>query len=161
MTRLLSISILILIALSIFALLRLHDRATLPGYANDFSSPPLLTRPELAYLDAKLSLFREQGGAHIIIAIYPLLPREPLEMFTATQAHEWGVGEKGKNNGVVLFIFRRERKVRIEVGYGLEEKLTDLRARRIIEERIAPEFKRGRYARGLEDGVAAIMETLQ
>ncbi|HET8710310.1 MAG TPA: TPM domain-containing protein, partial [Spongiibacteraceae bacterium] len=73
----------------------------------------------------------------------------------------WGIGEKGKNNGVLLIVAQAERKVRIEVGYGLEGTLTDALSANIINTVIVPQFRTGQFATGVEQGAQAIMQVLR
>lgn len=74
---------------------------------------------------------------------------------------EWGVGQKEKDNGAILFVFTEDRQMRIEVGYGLEATLTDAQSKRITSTIIKPEFKNGDYAAGVEKGVDAIIATVR
>jgi len=76
-------------------------------------------------------------------------------------AERWKIGRKGFDNGAILVIARDDRKVRIEVGYGLEGRLTDLTAGRIIRDRIVPEFRAGRFDRGVLNGVVALTEVVR
>jgi uncharacterized protein len=76
-------------------------------------------------------------------------------------AERWKIGRKGLDNGAILVIARDDRKVRIEVGYGLEGRLTDLTAGRIIRDRIVPEFRAGRFDQGVLNGVVALTEVVR
>ena len=88
----------------------------------------------------------------------PSLPEgEVLEDFTVRTAQAWRAGEKKLDNGAVLFVFVKDRKLRIEVGYGLEGALPDALARRIIDQEIVPAFRAGNPAAGLEAWVDAMM----
>lgn len=101
-------------------------------------------------------------GAQMVVAIFPSLEGENLEDVSIRLAERWRVGQKSLDNGVILVVFVRDRKVRMEVGYGLEGVITDAVAGRIIREVIAPRFGEGRYAAGLEaaaDAVFARVET--
>jgi uncharacterized protein len=80
-----------------------------------------------------------------------------IEDYTQRVAENWRVGQKDKNNGAVLFVFIQDRKMRIEVGYGLEGVIPDALAKRIIENEIKPHFKNGDYAGGLDAGVSAML----
>jgi uncharacterized protein len=93
----------------------------------------------------------------VVVAIFPELPSPSLEDFTIRTAQAWRAGRKKLANGVVLFVFVKDRKVRIEVGYGLEGALPDITAKRIIDEQIVPRFRAGDYAGGVEAAVDAIM----
>jgi uncharacterized protein len=76
-------------------------------------------------------------------------------------AERWKIGRKGLDNGAIMVIARDDRKVRIEVGYGLEGRLTDLTAGRIIRDRIVPEFRAGRFDQGVLNGVVALTEVVR
>ena len=135
-------------------------RARLPArpthYFNDYAG--LASRDTAARLDAKLQRFAEETSTQILVAVMPALPEgEVLEDFTVRTAQAWRAGEKKLDNGAVLFVFVKDRKLRIEVGYGLEGPLPDALARRIIDEAIVPAFRAGNPDAGLEAGVDAMM----
>lgn len=109
-------------------------------------------------LDAKLRAFDEQTSNQVVVAIFPQLPSASLEDFTVRTAQSWRAGRQKLDNGVVLFVFVAERRVRLEVGYGLEGALPDALTKRIIEEEITPRFRAGDPAAGLEAGVDAILK---
>ena len=92
-----------------------------------------------------------------MVAVFPELPSPSLEDFTVRTAQAWKVGRKELDNGAVLFVFVKDRKMRIEVGYGLEGALPDVTAKRIIEDTIGPHFREGQFAAGLDAGVDAMM----
>ena len=92
----------------------------------------------------------------MVIAIFPSLEGESLEDVSIRLAEQWKVGRKGVDNGVVLVVFLKERKLRIEVGYGLEPVITDIVSAAIIRDAIAPRFREQRYAAGLEGAVDAV-----
>src|SRR4029434_7530579 len=91
------------------------------------------------------------------VAIFPSLEGESLEDFSIRLATAWKVGRKGKDNGVLLLIFKDDRAIRIEAGYGLEGALPDAVSKSIIETKIIPEFRRGDFHAGIFSGVDAIM----
>jgi uncharacterized protein len=97
----------------------------------------------------------------MVIALFPSLEGESLEDYSIRLAQRWRIGQKGLDNGLILLVFRDERKVRVEVGYGLEPTITDIVASQIIRERIAPRFREGRYAAGLEAAVAGVFERIE
>jgi len=121
----------------------------------------LLTREEIAGLEEKLKGFEVSDSTQIAILIIPSLEGEVLEDFSGRVAEAWRLGQKGRDNGVLLFTAMRERQVRIEVGYGLEATLTDARSRRIIENEIVPNFRNQQYYQGVEAGVDAIIQTVR
>jgi uncharacterized protein len=95
-------------------------------------------------------------GAQVVVAVFPSLEGESLEDFSIKVAEKWRVGQKGLDDGAIMLVFLKERKVRIEVGYGLEGAIPDIEAARIIRETIAPHFREGRYDLGLEAAARAI-----
>ena len=97
----------------------------------------------------------------VAVLILPSLEGEPLESFSHRVGTTWKLGQKGTDNGVLLLIALRERKVRIEVGYGLEGTLTDLRSAHIIRQEIVPRFRSGDLPGGIAAGVQAILDTIE
>jgi TonB family protein len=110
----------------------------------------VLTPQESATLEAKLRSLRDSKAAEAIVYIAPAVPESVvMEELTLRSANAWGIGDAATDNGVAVFVFMRDRKIRIEVGRGLESRISDAAARAIIEERLAPAFREGRYAAGL------------
>ena len=110
-------------------------------------------------LDRRLADFERQTSNELLVVIDAKLPEGTfLEEYTVKCAQAWGVGSKEKDNGIVLFVFIQDRKLRIEVGYGLEGALPDGVAKLIIENEIKPAFKAGNYAAGVERGIDAIIK---
>ncbi len=107
-------------------------------------------------LEDRLMQLNLQHKLQIGVAIFPSLEGESLEDVSLRIAEAWRPGFKGKDDGVLLTVFMQERKIRIEVGYGLEGKLTDATSARIIREQLAPEFRAGDVAGGLRAAVDAI-----
>ena len=97
----------------------------------------------------------------IVVLTVQTLDNTSIEEYAVSVFEAWKLGQKGKDNGVLVVIVPRERKMRIEVGYGLEGKLTDIAANRIIRNVMAPDFKQNNFDRGVEEGVKAIIATLQ
>jgi uncharacterized protein len=110
-----------------------------------------------ARLDDRLRAFETRTGHAVYVSIFPKLPSASLEEFTVRTATAWRIGRKGLDDGVILFAFVADRKLRIEVGYGLEADIPDAVAHRILEERITPELKAGRTDAAFEAGVTAIL----
>jgi uncharacterized protein len=127
----------------------------LRGHVNDYAA--LLSPATVQELEQRLSDFERSDSTQIVVLIIPTLSGENLEEFSIKVAENWKIGQKGVDNGVVLLIVKEERKVRIEVGRGLEGMLTDLVSGRIIRNEIAPSFKRGDFDGGVAAGVAALM----
>jgi uncharacterized protein len=96
-----------------------------------------------ADLDGRLESYQRSSGHQVIVWIGRTLPNQVLEEWAARTFAAWAVGRRGLDDGVVIFVFAEDRKVRIEVGYGLEDRLTDLRAARIIREEMVPRLRAG------------------
>lgn len=128
-------------------------------YVNDYAG--ILNPNVRQSLERRLQAFEEQTSNQILIAIFPSLEGESLEDVSIRLADQWKMGQKGRDNGVLLLIFKEDRKLRIEVGYGLEGVLTDALSKSIILNEIVPFFKQGDYSGGVQSGVAAIMKATQ
>jgi uncharacterized protein len=112
----------------------------------------ILTR-ELAELEAKTS-------RQLVVVTVKSLQGRSIEDYGVRLGRAWQIGQKGKNNGVLLIVAPNERKVRIEVGYGLEGELTDAVAKLIIEQRILPNFRQGNMAGGVVAGTDEVIQVL-
>jgi uncharacterized protein len=111
-------------------------------------------------LSAKLEAHENATGNQLVVVTLKDLQGYPIEDFGYQLARHWGIGQKGKNNGVLLIIAPNERKIRIEVGYGLEGELTDAISSNIITTQISPPFKRGQFDEGVDAGASAIIDAL-
>ena len=118
----------------------------------------VLAAPERQALEESLAAFERETSNQIVIAVFASLEGQSLEDFTWRLAESWKVGQKNKNNGVLLAVFMKDRKSRIEVGYGLEGVLPDGLCARILRNELAPHFKEGDYAGGLKAAVTAIQQ---
>jgi uncharacterized protein len=104
---------------------------------------------------------RERGSSNqIVVAIFRSLEGESLEDYSVRLAQSWRIGRKGLDNGVVFLIFVNDRKMRIEVGYGLESNLTDAVSSSILRDVVAPRFREGRLADGISAGLDAIDQAI-
>lgn len=117
----------------------------------------LLQPGQAEALNQKLRDFEQQSGAQFIIYTFPSLEGESVEDFTIRCAQAWKVGQKKYDNGLILFVFVAEKKIRIEVGYGLEGTMTDAFSSRVIRQYMAPHFQTNDWAGGLDAGADAIM----
>ena len=135
------------------------DVPPLRGHVNDYAA--LLTPQVAAQLERQLTEFERSDSTQVVVLTVPTLAGENLEEFSIKVAEAWKVGQKGLDNGAILLVAKQERKVRIEVGRGLEGKLTDLVSGRIIRGEIAPSFKAGDFDRGIVAGVSAIEATVR
>jgi uncharacterized protein len=118
----------------------------------------VVSRATAQRLDAKLAEFERQTSNQVLVVIYPKMQSDSsIEDYTYRVAEQWRVGGKGRNNGVVLFVFPRDRKMFMQVGYGLEGALPDALAKQIIQREITPRFRNGDYDGGLTAAVDAII----
>ncbi|WP_336963552.1 TPM domain-containing protein [Sphingobium aquiterrae] len=111
-------------------------------------------------LTAKLSALARQSGRQVVVATIPDLEGYEIDDYGYRLGRAWGIGDKQKNDGALLIVAPHERKVRIEVGYGLEGILTDALSSRIIRNEITPRFKAGDMAGGISAGAEAIATLL-
>jgi len=120
----------------------------------------LLAPDVLSRLSQKLTAYSQQNGTQVVVVTLPTLSGYPIEYYGYQLGRHWGIGQKGKNNGVLLIVDSGEKRIRIEVGYGLEGTLTDAQSFLIIHNVIAPRFRRGDYAGGITAGTDAILAVL-
>src|SRR3990167_7558051 len=120
----------------------------------------LLDAQTEARLTQLLAAHEQASGEQVVVVTLPNLQGVAIEDYGYQLGRHWGIGQKGKDNGALLLVARDERKLRIEVGYGLEGRLTDAQASVIINQVITPAFKSGDYAQGISDGVTAILQVL-
>jgi uncharacterized protein len=125
-------------------------------YFNDYAGivPPTVA----GQLNQQLEQLERDTSNQILVATYPRMQSESsVEDYTVRVAQAWGVGQKGQNNGAVLFVFVQDRQMFIQVGYGLEGSLPDGLCHLIVENELKPRFRQGDYAGGLKAGVAAMI----
>jgi uncharacterized protein len=108
-------------------------------------------------LETKLADWEARTTNQLAVLIVPTTQPEPIEAYSIRVAEKWQIGHKGKDNGVLLLVAKNDKKMRIEAGYGLEGTLTDVTSRRIIAESIAPLFRDGKFAAGIDAGVDRII----
>ena len=140
-------------AVLLFAPQRLEVPAN-QGWVTDLGG--MLTPAEEKSLESLMESYRSGTTHEIALLTIPSLEGDALERFSLEVARTWGLGGVEAKNGALLLVSRDDRKMRIEVGRGLEGNLTDSISGRIIRDVIAPEFKRERYGTGLREGIVAI-----
>ena len=119
-----------------------------------------LSAAEVAGLDGKLAAWEQQSGNQLVVLIVPSTKPEPIETYSIRVADAWKIGRKGQDNGALLVVAKDDKKLRIEVGYGLEGVLTDATSRRIIAETIAPLLRQNQFAQGIAAGVDQIISVV-
>jgi uncharacterized protein len=131
----------------------------LAGRVNDLAD--VLTTDTRAGLESALADLERTDSTQVVVLTMKSIEEEPIEEFGIRLAEQWKIGQKGLDNGAILILALAERKVRIEVGRGLEGKLTDLMAGRIIRNEIIPRFREGDFDGGVRAGVNAIIATVK
>ncbi|MCJ7453779.1 MAG: YgcG family protein [Steroidobacteraceae bacterium] len=120
-----------------------------------------LTPDQVAALDSKLSAFESAKGSQVAVLVVPTTLPEEIEQYAIRVADAWKLGRKGVDDGAILLVAHDDRKVRIEVGYGLEGVLPDATANRIIDEDIVPRFRNGDYYGGIDTGVDRMVQVIE
>ena len=151
-TLLLLIAWLVCLVPSAFGL----DIPKLQGYVNDYAG--MISPETKTGLEAELKNFEATDSTQIVVLTIPSLQGEDLEGFSIKVAEAWKIGQKVKDNGVIFLVAKEDKKMRIEVGRGLEGRLTDLMAGRIIDLVVKPRFKRGDFDGGFTAGIQAIID---
>ena len=121
----------------------------------------LLTADATQQLTRLLEQHEQETGNQIVVVTLSSLQNETIEDYGYRLGRHWGIGQAERNNGVLLIVAADDRKVRIEVGYGLEGTLTDARSNGIIQQVILPQFRNNHYSEGILLGAQAIIGTLQ
>jgi uncharacterized protein len=129
------------------------------GRVSDYAN--LLSPGAVARIDAKIAAHETQSSDQIAVAIFPSLDGESLEDFSIRLAEQWKIGSKEHDNGVILLVFVQDRQMRLEVGYGLEGRLTDALSSRILRSVLTPHFREGDFDGGVESAVDAIIEIIR
>lgn len=136
----------------------------------DVAVPPLtgrvvdltgtLSADQAAALEQKLKTFEDRKGSQLAVLIVPTTQPETIEQYSLRVAEQWKLGRKKVDDGALLLIAKNDRKLRIEVGYGLEGVLNDATSKRIIDEIITPKFRSGDFAGGISDGADRILKVI-
>jgi len=143
--------------------------AAVPARA-DVPVPPLtgrvvdrtatLSADQTAALEQKLKDFEERKGSQVAVLIVPTTQPETIEQFSLRVVEQWKLGRRKVDDGALLLVAKDDRRLRIEVGYGLEGALNDATARRIVDEVITPKFRTGDFAGGIADGVDRMLRVI-
>lgn len=128
------------------------------GYVNDFAG--VISSSDERAIEATAASLKKNGEIELSVVTIPSLEGESIESYSIGLAESWGVGVKGKDTGVILLLAVEDRKVRIEVGYGLEGDLPDGLVGRILDEHVIPDFKNNNFSAGLLKGSNSIAATL-
>jgi uncharacterized protein len=136
----------------------------------DVAVPPLtgrvvdltgtLSSDEIAVQTQRLMDLDRRKGSQVAVLIVPTTQPETIEQYSLRVAEAWKIGRRKIDDGALLVVAMNDHKIRIEVGYGLEGALTDVTARRIIDEVIAPRFRTGDFAGGIDAGITRIISVI-
>lgn len=159
----------VLLTLHFFATGQTLDKEGIPDVptpfrlVNDFAS--MLSSENKEALESKLLAYNDSTSTQIYIVSVETIGDYSIEDFALRLGRKWGIGQKDKNNGILILISKNDRKVDIEVGYGLESYVTDYDSKHIIDELIVPAFKQNNYYKGLDDAtdrlIGLILGTFQ
>jgi uncharacterized protein len=155
-----------LISATLIALVSLSSRAAeiIPpkpsSYFNDYAG--VVSKDAAHRFNEQLAQFERETSDQIVVAVFPKMQSDSsVDDYTQRVAQSWGVGQKDKRNGAVLFVFIEDRKMFIQVGYGLEGALPDITAFDITEYHIKPRFRNGDYEGGLATGIDLICKAIR
>jgi uncharacterized protein len=143
-----------------FAFAALADVAVPPLTGRVVDKTATLSSNDIAALDKTLKDFEARKGSQVAVLIVPTTQPETIEQYSIRVAEAWKIGRKKIDDGAILVVAKDDRKLRIEVGYGLEGALTDVTAKRIIDEVITPKFRSGDFAGGITDGVNRMLRLI-
>jgi len=148
----------LVLLLAPFSVLAYQNPGSLKGAVNDFAG--MLSQNDASQLELKLDNFQKTTGNSIVIATVNNLGGDTVENFAVQLFKDWGIGQKDKNNGVLILVSKEDREMRIEVGYGLEGALTDAQSFWIIRDVLTPAFQNNDYASGLNSAVDEIEKAI-
>lgn len=131
----------------------------LTGRVNDYAG--MLDPEEESRIAARLEALEQANGAQVVVLTIPSLEGEVLEEYSLRVAETWGLGDEEVDNGLLFLIARDDRKLRLEVGYGLEGVIPDVLAGRILRNVVQPEFRAGRFVAGIEAAVETIATAIE
>jgi uncharacterized protein len=153
--------LLCVLALALLAPALLHADAAVPKLARHVTDlTGTLTAQQVDQLDAKLVALEKAKGAQLVVLMVGSTGDEPIEEYSLAVAEANRIGRKGTDDGVLLLVAKNDRRVRIEVGYGLEGAIPDAANARIIREYLAPKFRTGDYFGGIDDAVGALTQLI-
>lgn len=148
--------------LAVLTAVAVHAQIEVPyltGRVNDYAG--ILSPDVEGRLESRLEAVEETHGAQIVVLTVPTLDGEPIEDFGIRVAEAWKIGRGEVDDGVILVVASEDRRMRIEVGYGLEATIPDAYARRILDNLITPRFRAGDFDGGVEAGVEALSTLIE
>ena len=146
------------LGLSVSVTAQAAQRLRPQGLVNDFAG--VINSQTAQQLESALLDLERQTGAEVAVVTVPTVPGGDIEKAAADLARDWGIGKRGKDDGVLILCAVQDRRVRIEVGYGLEAILPDAKTGRIIDEQMLPRFRAGDFSTGLVNGALAVADVI-
>jgi uncharacterized protein len=143
-----------------WAFAALADVAVPPLTGRVVDKTATLSSSDIASLDQTLKDFEARKGSQVAVLVVPTTQPETIEQYSLRVAEAWKIGRKKIDDGAILVVAKDDHKLRIEVGYGLEGALTDVTAKRIIDEVITPKFRNSDFGGGISDGVNRILRVI-
>lgn len=143
-----------------WALLANAQDAQLPLTGRVMDRAELLDSQTEARLTSMLAAHEQATSEQVVVLTLPDLQGRSIEELGLQLGRDWGIGQQGEDNGALLIVARDDRRIRIEVGYGLEDRLTDAQSSVIINRIMAPAFREGDFVRGISEGTEAIIQVL-
>jgi uncharacterized protein len=138
-----------------------RNAANLPALTGRVvDSAGLLTPAEEASFTAELAALEQRTSDQLVVVTTRTFGGRSINQYGLALGNSWHIGQRGKDNGVLLIVAPNQRQVRIEVGYGLQAILTNARAQRIVDDAILPQFRQSRWREGIEEGARAIIAIL-
>jgi len=134
------------------------EKSSPPKLVNDFAD--MLSSSDESLLEQKLSVYNDSTSTQISIVTITDLGTYDISSYSFELAEKWGIGQKGKNNGLLILVAKNQRKTFIATGYGLEVNLTDAICKRIVTKIINPQFKQKNFYAGLDEGTTAVIQAL-
>lgn len=125
-------------------------------FVNDYAG--VLSAGDAQYLEQKLKGYFDSTSTQVVIVLENSLDNDDVFQYSQRLAQTWGIGEKGKDNGLLIYAAINDRKLQIQVGYGLEGSVTDALTSRVRKKIINPAFKAGNYAQGLDEATTVFMQ---
>ncbi|MGH4119235.1 TPM domain-containing protein [Clostridium sp.] len=133
-------------------------RATASKYINDYVGQ--IDAASAQYIMSIGKELEDKTGAQAIVVVIDTLEGEPIETYANGIFREWGIGQKDKNNGLLILLSISERKWRVEVGTGLEGAITDIYSSRVMNEIAVPKFKQNQYGQGLSEAYSVLLDNI-
>jgi uncharacterized protein len=153
-----------LVAIALFLAIQSYAAEVIPpkptAYFNDYAG--VVSKEAALRFNEQLAQFERETSNQVVVAVFPKMQSDDdVAAYTQRVAEAWGVGQKEQRNGVILFVFTQDRKMFIQVGYGLEGALPDITAFDITEYRIKPHFRSNDYEGGLAEGIDSILKAIR